>query len=64
MLTKEEKRMAQLHATAWEKASQTVIENAGRRSDIDQNAMRAFATIAMIIGGEYRKIVNKNEFEA
>lgn len=63
-LTDEEKRTAQLHATVWENAFHTANENASRRTDIDQNAMRTFATIALLIGSEYRKIVSKGEFEA
>lgn len=60
-LTKEQKEIAKLHATAFEETFHTATENAGRRTDIDRELLYALGVFALMIGGEYRKIANKGE---
>jgi hypothetical protein len=61
--TDEDKRTASLHATVWERTFNIASENAGRRTDIDQTAMKTLAVFALMIGGEYRKIANGSKID-
>jgi chromosome segregation and condensation protein ScpB len=56
-LTEDERRMARIHATAYEDLFNQLINQQHRR-DVDQTAMRTLATSALSLGGAYRKIAN------
>jgi hypothetical protein len=56
-----ERLLAKLHATAHESAAHQLMDQAGRRSDIDQKTMYTLAVATLTLGGEYRRIANSGE---
>lgn len=54
--TKAERRMALLHATAHEHTGHCLMEQSGRRQDINRDVAYTMAVMMLTLGGEYRRI--------